>query len=423
MGTGRRIASNFVWASASELIGKGTFVAVNIYIARVLGAGSFGLYSLAQAVTSSLWLVVDLGVNVYGIREIAKNREHAESVINPLLTMRVTIGVAAFAIYALVLLLSPISSSERLAFLASALFILTYSFYTDWVAKGFEEFKYLVFGILLSSIAFASGVILLVRKPADLLAAVLVWSLSYLVGSISLLFILSRRLKVHFRPSFHIRTWRMHIRECKHFMFSGVLLVLYENCPLYLLGYFATKELVGLFSAPSRIIVTINNAGFLITAAFYPALSQAFKGDIVKFRQLRKNLGRIMVAISLPAAIVGTLFAHDITLWVLGPQYMQSQTVLAALIWLVPLRYGRASFGSALLASGFQRSHNVASLTGLLSFLGLGFALIPARPLVGASLALLAAESLLLAAMMGAYWYSVGRHYKAYPLKQVVSHD
>ena len=80
----QRVASNFGWLIVSQAVGKGIFFITNIYLARTLGVENFGLFTLAQTITFYLWLAVDLGTSMYGIREIAKNKEHAEDIINPL---------------------------------------------------------------------------------------------------------------------------------------------------------------------------------------------------------------------------------------------------------------------------------------------------------------------------------------------------
>lgn len=87
--TTKRVASNFLWSIVSEAIAKCVFFITTIYLARTLGVSNFGLFTLAQTITLYFWLAVDLGINMYGIREIAKDKENAEKIINPLLTLRI----------------------------------------------------------------------------------------------------------------------------------------------------------------------------------------------------------------------------------------------------------------------------------------------------------------------------------------------
>jgi O-antigen/teichoic acid export membrane protein len=91
-----RVVSNFAWSVLSESLGKGLFFIATLYLARTLGVENFGLFTLAQTFTFYFWGAVDLGTNMYGIRELAKNKDTAEDIINPLLTLRITVGLAVF---------------------------------------------------------------------------------------------------------------------------------------------------------------------------------------------------------------------------------------------------------------------------------------------------------------------------------------
>jgi O-antigen/teichoic acid export membrane protein len=367
----QRVSSNFGWSVVSEGITKGVFFVTNIYLARILGVSSFGIFTLAQTITWYFWLAVDLGTNMYGIREIAKNKENAEEIIDPLLTLRITAGFIVFSLYTASLLLLNIPVIQKLTFIGCGFYLLTYSLYTDWILKGLEKFKYIVFGSSVSSLFFLITTISVVKENNDLVVASFIWSFSYFLGGVSLLFFLYRKLGVKYKPSFELGVWFSHVRESIYFAISGSLMVLYQYLPILLLSLFFTTYEVGIFSAPYRVVFAIVSIGFYMPMAFYPVISeQHIEED--KFRRIHKKLQRIMLILGFPIGIIGTIFGENIVNLLFGKNYFESEYIFKILIWLVPLYFMRYSCGIPLNAAGGQKLHVIASSFCLLLMILIG---------------------------------------------------
>lgn len=398
----QRVASNFGWSLVSEAVGRGVFFATNIYLARTLGVVNFGLFTLAQTITLYFWLAVDLGTNMYGIREIARHKDNAEEIINPLLTLRITAGLIVFSLYTASLFFFDMPVTKKLVFAGAGLYLITYSFYTGWVLKGLEKFKYIVFGNLISSIVFLAGVILFVRGGENIVMACTIWAISYMFGSLSLLIFVFRKLGINYKPSINLKIWLHHLRESIHFTFSGSLMALYQYLPILLLGIYFSSYEVGLFSAPYRIVIAVCGTGFLLSMSFYPVFSELYHKDIVQFRRTHKKFQLIMITLGVPAAIIGTIFAEEIIKLSLGNQYIESTAIFKILIWLVPLYFLRFSYGSLLGATGKQFLYTPIAVAAIL-VLCIGFALTSGFGSIGLSYLLLISDSLVVVLL--AYYF------------------
>lgn len=402
-----RITSNFLWSIISEATAKGVFFITNIYLARTLDVSTFGVFIIAQTITLYFWLAVDLGTSMYGIREIAKNKGRAEEIINPLLTLRITAGFVVFSLYATSLLFLNMPALNKLTFAGCGLYLLTYALYSDWVLKGLEKFRYIAFGSFVSSIVFLVGILYFVKRGEDIVKASFIWSFSYLLGSMSLLYFIYVKLDIRYRPFFNLSTWLSHMRESIYFTISGVLTALYPYLPILLLGIFFTSREVGLFSASYRVVIAIATAGFLLPMAFYPAFSELYIKDRVEFQKTHRNFQKIMSAISLPVACIGTIFGKDIVMMLFGKQFIEGVTVFKMLIWLVPLYFLRYTYGIVLLAAGFQRSHNIATFMGALCMGISGLYLVPRYDIAGGALSLLISEIVILGSMALIFYFKI----------------
>jgi PST family polysaccharide transporter len=403
----RRVVSNFSWLVVSEAIGKGIFFLTNIYLARTLGVESFGLFTLGQTIIFHLWLAVDLGTGMYGIREIAKHKSNAEEITSPLLTMRITGGLLIFFSYTIILGFLEIPTLQKATFFGCSFYLLTYSFYPDWVFKGLEKFQYIAWGSFVSSLLFLIGVMHFVRSSNDAGIASSVWSWSYLFGSLSLLFFLHKRLRIKYRPSFNFRIWLLHLRESVFFAISGGLIVLYHYAPILLLSFFFTNYEVGIFSAPFRLILTIGTAGFVLPSAFYPVFSELHSKETRKFAVARNKLQNVSIFVGLAVGLLGAVFGYKIIQFLYGDQYLESVFIFRILIWIVPLYFLRNSYRIILLSEGYQKSQNLAFLIGVFAVLTIGFIVIPKGGCGGAVVSLIGAEGLILITMILLFKYRV----------------
>jgi O-antigen/teichoic acid export membrane protein len=405
----RRITSNFVWSILSEATAKGVFFFTNIYLARVLGVSGYGVFALAQMITYYFWFAVNLGVDMYGIREIAKDKKNSSRIINPLFTLRMSSGVLIFLVYVASVVLIDMPSGHRVAFLGCGFYLLTHSLYSDWVFKGVEEFKYIAYGSFASSGIFLISVLSLIRNENDLGRAAVVWSAADFFGSIILLYILPRKTGISIKLDFNFRVWFSHLRESIYLSISSALLTVYRYLSVLLISFFFTSFEVGLFSAPYRMILAVGTAGVLVPMAFYPALSDMYIRDRTGFEKIQTNLHRIMFALGFPLAAAGAIFGEEMVMALFGSQYEQSVLAFKILVWLIPLFFLRHSFGFVLIAAGLQRLHNLAVLAGVVCMAVTGITLIPSYSVTGSAVALLFSELAILIVMMLFVYKRVGK--------------
>jgi O-antigen/teichoic acid export membrane protein len=408
--TNKRLTSNFFWSVVSEGVAKSCIFITNIHLARVLGVSNFGIFSLAQTTTLYVWLIVDMGVGMYGIREIARDRANAESIANSLISLRVFSSILFFLFYLTTLFFIDMPIEMKLTFAASGIYLLSNSFYPDWVLKGLEKFKLIAFGSLITSGVFIASIFFFIKSPEDLVSAALISSISFLFGSVALITALKRASGMSFNLKCSLSSWLRHLRESVYFTVSGSFYAIYIFLPLIMLQFLHTSFEVGLFSAPYRIILAVSSAGFLISAAFYPVLADQFKNDKAMFMKTHRKLRTAMIAAGLPAAVIGTYLGADLTRLLFGEQYEGSAAAFKILVWLIPLVFVRYSYGSTFSVAGFQKTHNLVTIFGVIIIAVIGPILIQRHRATGAAEALLAAELVTVALMIVVYKIKIKPH-------------
>lgn len=385
--------SNFSWSFFSEIVGKGAYFVTNIYLARILQVENFGLFVLAQTIVAYFWLSVDLGINMYGIREIAKGVIDRTEIIGELLAIRIISGVVVFSIFTfIVLFVLNIPSIEKLSFIGCGLYLITYALYIDWIFRGVEKFKYIAYGKILSSIVYLSGIFIFIKTSVDVALAAFIYSISFLGGAIFLNVILIKRLKIKFKFSFSLNKWRIHLKESIYFTLSGVINMSLYSMPVIIIGLLLTNYDIGLFSAPYRIINSLCSVGVLIPMAFYPVFSASINNDINGYYKTQMLLFVVMTILGLFFCLTGLIWGDRFINILYGSAYNSSVVVFKILVVMLLFSFIRPSFGLPLLSMGYQKWSAFSGLISLMLFLFLSIILIPKYNIVGAALAITTAE-------------------------------
>ncbi len=366
--TVQRIFSNISWGIISQVGGKGIFFLVTVYLARVLGTEEYGLFTYAQSIVLYFWIAVDLGIDMYGSREIASDKSNASNIINPLVTLRIIGGLVAFAAFIPILIFIKHSTSQRLLFMGCALYLITRAISVEWVMRGFEKFKYITIANFATFITMLLAMIIFVRGKDNLVSASFLWSLCYLFGGIVLLIFLYEKLGIRIEPVFDIGNWLLHLRKSIHFTISGGLLALSQYLPIIFLGLLASANEVGLFSAPYGLVLGLVFVISLFPYSLYPIFSELYISEKKKFDRLHNTYMWSSTILGLCMALIGFIYAGDIILLIYGKSYSGSIPLFKILVWFVFLYSIRSVYGIVIAASGLQKFYTLASTFAVIFF-------------------------------------------------------
>jgi O-antigen/teichoic acid export membrane protein len=362
---GAREISNVFWLAVGDGSGKVGFFIANLYLARTLRPAQYGIFVLAQSLVFYAWQATDLGSTMYGIREVARNRDEAAQTTASLLGLRLTAGVIGSAVCLIILLVWPLPHITRIIFAGAGLYLALRPLYLDFTMKGLEQFRTLAIGSIAAGAVFLGFCAAFVHGPSGAPLAAFLWSASWLAGSVVLGAYLRWGAKVRLSVSFRLKSWAVHIRHSVHFALAGGLLLVYDTLPIILVGIVYGSTKLGMFSAVYRLIISLTGASYLIPMALYPTLSDWHANDVGKFRQLHRRLRNLMMAGGLAAAALGVVFAGPAVALLLGDAYRAAVPLFRILSVDLFCYAARFTYGTGLAAAGHQKLYTLVSLLGL----------------------------------------------------------
>lgn len=380
------------------------------YVCRVIEAEGIGQINFFQSIISYISLFTCLGIPMYAIREIARDRSDVVQMNRTameILLLHSMLTLVGYAIVAILCLTVPQIQVNIPLFLILSLTIFFTAIGCEWFYQGIEDFKYITIrGLIIKTVSVVL-LFIFVKSKTDLLYYGCYTVFGVLGGNIFNFYRLRKyihRENIIF-SELHIKR---HVKPVlKVFSFS-VVTSIYLQLNTVLLGFLKNALAVGYFAAATKVMqmllmmssclgsVMMPRASHLIAENKEDELNRLIQKsyDFTLAIALPMTIGLIFCAPSLITALCGVKFEHSI---------LPSQ-IIAPIILMVAISN---VFGIQVL---FPKGKiNIVTLCcgiGAVADLILNLCLIPFFSYIGTSIAYLGAEVATTVSM-----YFIGRKY------------
>jgi O-antigen/teichoic acid export membrane protein len=391
-GSERVVARNFLVLGGGEALARLIAFSATVYIARTLGAASYGVIGFAFALYLYLARVADCGLEAgLGLREIAMDRRALDTVAPALLTARFLVSLALTSL-AILLALAFVPEPDGSVIAVWTLCLLAVGANTRWIHLGLEHTRYASIARAAGELVMASTVFLIVSDPGDVARVPLAQFVGDMLAAFLLAWWLRRQgaaLRLHLDPS----VIKPYVRRALPMVWSGILGLVIYNSDLLFLRVFRGSADVGYYAAAYAMVSFLLNLGTAYNQSLLPALTRLHT-DRHSEQTLYDTASAHVFAVTFPAAIGGAMLAPAIILTIFGPAYEASATALGILMWSVPLLLVRGVPAMALMARGREDLVFRINLWATVLNLTLNVTLIPRLGITGAAWATVATEVL-----------------------------
>ncbi|MDZ4766995.1 MAG: oligosaccharide flippase family protein [Chloroflexota bacterium] len=404
----RRAARNAAAIAAARIVSNGALLAWQLILGRLLGDAAFGVYGTVGGLIGVAAPLVAFGMSAILIRETARHPDRAGRYQAISLVVQTMLALVAYAALNGAAFALGYSDAIR-AFAAVA----ALSLFIDLPGN-------LSYDLLLAreKMVWTSGVdIVHIAARVGLGAALLAagWGLAGVyvatiltgIGRSTALWRLARRAGV--RPTFPLdrTTARGLLIDAAPLAFASVLNMSYAYVDRLLTASLLTEADTGHLTAAFVIVYgVIDLLSTTILIALYPMMARAYtpNGDNTTFRFVVEKLAWFTLMLGVPLVALFAVYADAITLPLFGVDFAASADVLRALIAYAAVAMISNVFAQALIMQNRQRVTVTWRAIGFGIKLALSLALLPTVGVVGAALASVGAELLVLAMVARAFY-------------------
>ena len=380
------------------------------YVCRVIEADGIGQINFFQSIISYISLFTCLGIPMYAIREIARDRSDVVQMNRTameILLLHSMLTLVGYAIVAILCLTVPQIQVNMPLFLILSLTIFFTAIGCEWFYQGIEDFKYITIrGLIIKTVSVVL-LFIFVKSKTDLLYYGCYTVFGVLGGNIFNFFRLRKyihRENIIF-SELHIKR---HVKPVlKVFSFS-VVTSIYLQLNTVLLGFLKNALAVGYFAAATKVMQMLLMMSSCLGSVMMPRASHLIaENKESEFNRLIQKSYDFTLAIALPMTIGLIFCAPSLITALCGVKFEHSilpSQIVAPIILMVAISN---VFGIQVL---FPKGKiNIVTLCcgiGAVADLILNLCLIPFFSYIGTSIAYLGAEVATTVSM-----YFIGRRY------------
>lgn len=386
MNTVKRIFKNTSILFMAQIVNYILAFFYTIYLARYLGVSDFGVLTFGISFTTIMGVTADLGLSILAVREIARDKSISSSYTGNLIVIKLVLSSITMGLIALFInLFNYPSQTIQLVYLLGLWMVFTsftQLFYS--VFQAYEKMEYQSIGTILYSILLFSGVFYGIFNHFSIQWFALIY---LIVSSVVLFYTIFIYLARFPRPRLQINWsfWKSKLTLALPLSIASIFSTIAFRVDTVLLSLFQGYVVVGLYTAPYKIIEVLLFIPSVYSAVIFPVLSRFHVSSNESFQLIYVKSIKYMIILGLPIAAGITILSKDIILLLYQSSFSGSVVALQILIWTVPLLLLTTSFGIILISMNKQVLAIRLTFIYMIFNIGVNLVVIPQFSYLGAA--------------------------------------
>jgi O-antigen/teichoic acid export membrane protein len=324
------IVENSGWLIFDKLLRMAMGLLVSAWVARYLGPESFGELAYVLAQIAFFQVIGTLGADGIVVRDIARKRDDAPTLLGTLLAMRMVVGVFcwASAVGVAALTSGPFERIVLLMALAGGSLVFQASDTADLWFQSQSQSRRTVLAKLGALLLSNGCKVLLILFQAPLVAFAAVVTFEALVAAVGMTLVY-RRFPTPGRWHAVKGQARLLLRETWPFLLSGLSVTVYMRIDQIMIKNMLGGRSLGIYAAALSVSQLWNVIPTTLVISLAPYIARKKMQGEALYENALLVLFRAFGAASLFVSVFTALAAPTIVRLLYGAQYSQAATVLA----------------------------------------------------------------------------------------------
>lgn len=364
---------------------------VGIYIARHLGPEQFGILSYVLAISAIAMAISRLGMDAVLVRELVSNPQKKEEYLGTAFWLMSGAGVVCYLIIGLTIW----ASSETDEIKKYALIVATSTAFTSFLSIDYHFQAQLKAKISTICKVLALAAVSIIKITLIYIDASLIWFviasvLDHILLAIFLIIAMCQSHDLRFIKKYNKDSVLPMLKSAWPIVLSAIAGMILVRIDQVMIRYILDLHQVGIYAAAVKVFEAWIILPYILTVSLLPAIVRLRQGDIDNYHAKMVLFFRLIIWLSLGAAIAATLFSESLMVIAFGESYRESSSVVTIVMWATVF----VAMGS-LSARYFNVEHMekkllVRSIVAAILNIGMNFILIPLYGIEGAAISTLA---------------------------------
>ena len=369
---------------------------MSVFIARYLKPTNFGVISYVLSLIAILSPLITLGLEQVVIKDLVKNKKNENLILGTSFYLKLFGGIIAFLILNLFnIFVNQDPNTKIITFILSFMLILKSFELINFYLQSCVKIKYFVFveSVVFTLILLLKILLILLKKGIYYFAAIYLLE-TFLISFgliIIYLFILKKNI---FEWQFSFDRAKGLLKRSYPLIISSVMVTIYMKIDQVIIKNMIGAAENGFYAVAVKLSEMWYFIPMSLVIATYPSLIGSFEKNKNKFKKRFRQLNFVLLIVNLLIAILTSLFAENIILFLYGSEYLPAVGVLKIYIWAsIAVSLGLTA-SKWLVINGLQKYNMHSSSIGSITNIILNFILIPKWGINGSAWATLISYSL-----------------------------
>ncbi len=382
----KSIAQNTLWQVLGKVVGTILGLATIALLTRYLGSEGFGYYSTALAFMQFFGVLVDMGLYLVCLKEMAAQPENETKIFNNILTLRIVSAVILLGGGALLIFAFPYPAEVKWSAVIVAFSFLFMSL-AQILTTVFQ--KSLKMGLVaLAEVAGRAGfllsVILFIYYQSSL--TVVMWSnvVNTLIYFLILWFLIKKYVAISLAWDFSY--WKTVLNQSWPIALGIAFNLVYFRADTIILSLYRPASEVGIYGAPYKILEIIVTFPHMFMGLVMPILTAAWVSqNLERFKNALQKTFDFFMILAIPMVLGSIPLSDKIMRLIAGPGFGASGQILPALMLATGIIFAGILFTYCLVILDKQKTMLKYYFSGaILSLIGY-FIFIPRYSYFGAA--------------------------------------
>lgn len=367
------------------------------YVSRVLGVTGIGACNFVDSVINYFILFSTLGIDSYGVREIARHkgdREALNRTFSNIFLVNLSLTGLMLALLAVCTFTVPQLSAHKDLMAIGAFKLVFNCLLVEWLFKGLEDFKLISVRTIAVKSLYVVAVFVFVRERNDVWVYYLLSSLMVVANALVNIICTRSRVRLVLKNLSLFSTFRSLLALGIY----AILTSMYTTFNVTFLGFASDEVEVGYYSTATKIHFFVMAVFSAFTGVMLPRMSNVVSaGDMEQFKSYFRMAVEVLFGFSLPVIAWLMLLAPDIVRLIAGPEFggaVIPVIIIAPLVFIIG--YEQILVLQTLLPLGKDKLLLRNSAIGAGVGVVLNLALVPLFASIGSSIVWIVTECLIL---------------------------
>lgn len=364
---------------------------VSISVANYLGRGSNGVLVGGTVYIYFFSAIATLGLDQFIVKELHAFPESRDQILGTSFWMKVFAGLCCVPLIWLAFHIYPAKGTPYHYVLIFSMIGIIQSFtVVESYFQSQVQSKYIMQVQIIGNLVSAAIKLGLIFLHMPLIWFVYAYTFDFLLISIGDYFTYQRKGRSIFNWTYNSTLAKKLLGYSWPLIISGIMVALYMKIDQIMLQNMSGVKEAGAYATVASLSEAWNFVPSVIVTSLFPAILNARRDDLDRYKKRIQHLYDLMVYLSVPVATVIT-FASPLIYKLFKPEYAYAAPVLSVHIWSGVFVFLGAASGQYLIAEDLNKLTFIRTGFGAIVNIGLNLILIPKMGMMGAAIATLVA--------------------------------